>query len=185
MSGPLFIAEVKTRSPFGFESHRSSGYLTELACRHGDIVAAHTDGRWGGSFDHLAGVAVLAHMCGKLVLAKGVHAEDDEIRRALQCGADLVLVVGRRPPPELAPACLIEPQGDFWDWPHAGDRLVINRRNLATGQQDGIDFSATRHNWPYTWMCQASYIRTPADVHAGAQAFIVGEQLERYCACLP
>jgi indole-3-glycerol phosphate synthase len=185
VTGPLFIAEVKTRSPFGYEAYRSSGYLTQLACRHGDAVAAHTDPRWGGSFEHLAAVATLAHGCGKLVLAKGVHAEDDDIRRALQCGADLVLVVGRRPPADLREVCLIEPQGSFWDWPQMGDRIVVNRRNLATGKQDGHDFNAIRHNWPYTWLCQASFIRTPGDVHRGAQAFIVGEHLERYCACLP
>jgi indole-3-glycerol phosphate synthase len=182
MSGPLFIAEVKTRSPFGFESKRSSGYLTELACQHGDIVAAHTDPRWGGSFDHLAGVAVLTHMWGKLVLAKGVHAEDDDIKRALQCGADLVLVVGRRPPPELWGACLIEPQGGMWEWPLPGDRIVVNRRNLATGKPDNLDFESVRYGNPNTWLCQASFIRTRADVHRHADAFIVGEHLPEFVA---
>lgn len=177
----LFIAEVKTRSPFGFESPHGVGYLTELACRHGDAVAAHTDGRWGGSFDHLRSTATLAHMCGKLVLAKGVHAEDDDIRRALQCGADLVLVVGRRPPPELVPVCLIEPQDAVIAYGR-GDRLVINSRDLSTGERVR-SFADARTVDERRWMCQASFIRTRGDVHLMADAFIVGEHLPEFCRC--
>lgn len=45
------IAEVKTKSPFGFVSEDSREVQLERAIRIGDIVSIHTDERWGGSFE--------------------------------------------------------------------------------------------------------------------------------------
>lgn len=178
---PLFIAEIKTCSPFGFKSPHSVGFLTKLACQHGDIVAAHTEEAWGGSFNHLAAVANLAHACNKIVIAKGIHANDEDIHKALAHGADLVLVVDRRPPRNLAPVCIWEPTA-LNDITYASDhtqKIMWNARNLNTGQPKTEGFDTAR--WLHKgWMIQASFITTPDDVHAKADAFIVGENLPTF-----
>src|SRR5688572_3590830 len=104
------IAEVKRRSPFGWESNRSWDELLAVGNQIGHMIAIHTDLRWGGSFDD---VAKARGMTDKAILAKGIHATDEEIERALDSGAHSVLVVmndGRPLPSEqYLDRCLIEP----------------------------------------------------------------------------
>lgn len=181
---PLFIAEVKTRSPFGFESEHSWDDLFEIAAKHGDAVAVHTSSRWGGSFDAVQ-QARTKLLRRKLVIAKGIHPYDEEIRIALYRGADLVTVVGRRPPRELAPVCIWEPDM-LNDISHASDhtqKIMWNARDLATGEPKVEQFDTAR--WLHKgWMMQASFIEKPEDVHPKADAFIVGEHLPSFVEAL-
>lgn len=178
---PLFIAEVKTRSPFGFVSPHSRWALLDLAVDAGDIVAAHTEEPWGGSLNWLRVVCAAAHARDKLVLAKGIHSSDDDIRRALHHGADMVLVCGRKPPATLEPVCLWEPS-NFTDLAIDGrsrDRIVWNQRNLKTGEARERSFGDARLA-QNGWMCQASFIGGPGDVHEDADAFMVGQFLPEF-----
>ena len=52
------IAEVKTKSPFGFQSPYSWEELFQLADKIGDIISIHTDSQWGGSFENRMRFAV-------------------------------------------------------------------------------------------------------------------------------
>lgn len=180
---PLFIAEVKTRSPFGFESEHPWKKLLDIAVQHGDMVAAHVDPRWGGDNDKLKQASDLAHKSGKLCLAKGYHPRDIDILNSLYHGADLVLVVGRIPPPELAPVCIYEPTHlhELKNIP-PGLKLMWNERNLQTGRPripDRLIFPDIRNAYE-GWLCQASFIKTLEDVHPKADAFIVGEHLPSF-----
>lgn len=79
--------------------------MFELAEPAADMLSIHTDARWGGSFELLEQAR---KRTTKPVLAKGIHASDEDVRRALSQGADAVLVVGRIPAAH-AERCLIEP----------------------------------------------------------------------------
>ena len=93
-NGIEIIAEVKTKSPFGYVSGKDWAELFEIANIIGDIVSIHTDPRWGGSMEL---VKKARNLTSKPILAKGIHKSDDEIRQCLEAGADFVLVVGRIP----------------------------------------------------------------------------------------
>lgn len=177
MKSPLFIAEIKVRSPFGFKSKLSSFKLMEMAVEYGDMVSVHTHEQWGGSYEHLAWVRKYT---SKKILAKGIHGDDLDIRRALNCGADYVLVVGRIPPKGLIEHCWVE-LTDFhqMDW-MKGKKAVWNQRDLFSGMVVGHTFAGVRSAYPYHWLCQASGIKTPKDVHPKADAFIVGEHLPKF-----
>lgn len=179
MDAPLFIAEVKTKSPFGFESEHSWEDLFEIAAKHGDAVAIHTSHRWGGSFAAVQ-AAREKLLRRKLVVAKGIHPYDEEIRIALYRGADLVTVVGRMPPRELAPVCIWEPK-NLPDLMCRSTSLKVmwNQRDLQTGDPHPQVFAEAR-DVHRGWLCQASYIKTPEDVNLLADAFIVGEHLPTF-----
>ncbi len=173
-----FIAEVKTCSPFGWESDESWDALFELAASSGDWLSIHTDPRWGGSFQHLYRAR---KMTSKPVLAKGIHETDDEIRAAIGCGADYVLVVGRLPPTELRPQCILEPLSlRQLNLMPSRDRVVWNTRDLATGGHKKESFSDARIVHGAGWLCQASNIRTKDDVDPRADAILVGTHLRRF-----
>jgi hypothetical protein len=184
---PLFIAEVKVASPFGFESEHSWDDLFDLACEHGDAVAVHTDTRWGGGFSDISAAKnrIASYRLNKLIVAKGIHAKDSEIALALACGANLVTVVGRVPPPHLAPVCIYEPR-TFDEYVRSGaDRqrrnMMWNERDLETGwhREEEEDFGVVRSFHP-GWLCQASFIEHPDQVDPHADAFIVGEHLPTF-----
>lgn len=171
---PTFIAEVKTRSPFGFESQWPWEHLFEIAEQHGDWVAVHTDPSWDGSFKRLWRAR---KSTTKTLVAKGIHATDDEVRAAIGCGADYVLVVGRLPHYELLPQCLIEPLSlpELLKLPH-GTKAVWNSRDLSTGGLKTESFRDAR-NIHKRWLCQASNIKTWDDVQPDADAVLVGSHL--------
>ena len=173
---PLFIAEVKTHSPFGWQSSQSWDELFECANRFGDWISIHTDPRWGGSFDLIKKARQLTK---KPILAKGIHRTDEEIKNALDCGANFVLVVGRTPQIDID-KCLIEPLSlnEIPTYP-TDTRLVWNSRNLLDGGLKIETFSQARalHSG---WLCQASNIKTPTDVSASADAILVGTHLSTF-----
>lgn len=180
---PLFIAEVKTKSPFGFESTTPEEELFELANKCGDIVSIHTNPLWGGSFEKLEKYRKLTT---KAILAKGLHRKWTEVMDAFQCGADFVLCVGDdvgRIPAGIA-------TNDIWYEPLTLDHLkrhrynfeyfVWNQRNLETGKPKTETFNQARELCPDIKLIQASLIRTKNDVHPDADGYIVGEHLSTF-----
>ncbi len=152
MNGCLLIAEVKTHSPFGFHSPYLWEELFELARNTGDIISIHTDVRWGGSFDLLTYARALTT---KPILAKGIHAHDDSVKRAVDAGADYVLVVGRVPC-VYREQCFIEPctLSELANMPY-DQRVVWNSRDLKNGALKKETFAEARACWS-GWLCQAS-----------------------------
>jgi len=170
------IAEVKTMSPFGFVSDKSWDELFIIADSVGDILSIHTDPRWGGSFDLIKKAKTLTK---KPILAKGIHATDAEIEKAVQAGADFVLVVGRIPGVHQD-VCIIEPNTlrELKDIPETY-KVVWNSRDLGTGGMKQDDFQKARKIRD-GWLCQASNIKTKDDVVKGADAVLVGTNLEEF-----
>ena len=177
---PLLIAEVKTQSPFGFLSEKSWDELFAIANEYGDMLSIHTDPRWGGSFELLKQARA---MTDKPILAKGIHATDEEVERALALGADKVLVVGRIPSVHLE-RCFIEPYTltELHSLP-LGASAVWNSRDLTTGALKPETFAAARAVFP-GYLIQASNIKTMADVDPTANAILVGQNLEQFIASL-
>lgn len=194
MSNQIFIAEVKTQSPGGFRSPHSWDDLFELALEHGDWVAVHTDERWGGSFELLERARRIIRerrLWEKGLVAKGIHATHEEQRRAFQ-SADMVLVVPDSIPYSPARIMLEVPSIESLRWIDRSFRCVWNQRDLtdALAGYHGQDswepdarkletFEQAREAFP-GWLCQASFIRTPEDVHPEANAFVVGTHLPEF-----
>jgi indole-3-glycerol phosphate synthase len=178
MNKPLIIAEVKTQSPFGFKSDKSWEELFALADTAGDIISIHTDARWGGSFELVARAKKLTK---KPILAKGIHTTDADVQKAIDAGADYVLVVGRIPAIHVE-KCLIEPLtlAELATIPQ-NLKVVWNSRDLADGSLKKETFAEARKIFK-GWLCQASNIRTPADVQEGADAVLVGEHLAEFAS---
>lgn len=168
------IAEVKTESPFGWQSEDSWDELFEIANQVGDILSIHTDSRWGGSFEL---VKKARQLTDKPILAKGIHASDQEIIKAIKAGANYVLVVGRIPKVHLD-KCLIEPYTlDELSKLPKDTKAVWNSRDLKTGGLKLEDFEAARKIWP-GWLCQASNIETLEDIDPFANAVLIGTNIK-------
>lgn len=167
------IAEVKTHSPFGWQSDKSWDELFILANKLGDIISIHTDPRWHGSFDLIAKARGLTD---KPILAKGIHAEDADIEKAIKNGADFVLVVGRIPKVHLD-KCLIEPLRleELKTLP-SEVKAVWNSRDLADGSKKAEDFNQARNIFD-GWLCQASNISSIEDIDPKADAVLIGTRM--------
>jgi indole-3-glycerol phosphate synthase len=174
------IAEVKTESPFGFKSEKTWDELFLIANKFGDMISIHTDKRWGGSYELIKKAKT---MTSKPILAKGIHKNDSDIEKAIEAGADYVLVVGRIPKVYLNKV-LIEPNTlkDLEKIP-LGLKVVWNARDLETGEQKKETYDEARKIYK-GWLCQASFIKTIADVKEGADAVLVGEHLEEFVKSL-
>lgn len=176
MHRPPIIAEVKTKSPFGFKSDRTWDEIFTLANSVGEIISIHTDPRWGGSFDL---IKKARRLTDKPILAKGIHATDEEIERAVLAGAHYVLVVGRIPLVH-ADKCLIEPLtlAELAAIPE-NTKVVWNSRDLSNGGLKVETFEQARALFK-GWICQASKIKTIADIKDGADAVLVGTHLMEF-----
>jgi indole-3-glycerol phosphate synthase len=177
---PIIIAEVKTHSPFGYAAKESWDELFAVANRSGDIISIHTDPRWNGSFDLIKKAKQLT---SKPILAKGIHATDVDVQKAIEAGADYVLVVGRVPVIH-GDKCIIEPNTleELSALP-ASTKAVWNSRDLATGGLKSESFEQARAVWK-GWLCQASNIQTKADIKDGADAVLVGTHLVDFAGSL-
>ncbi len=174
------IAEVKTLSPFGYVADRSWEDLLQIAEKIGDIISIHTDPRWGGSFEILAKARALTK---KPILAKGIHATNEEIEKAVAFGADWVLAVGRVPEVHTK-QCIIEPMTlEQLSAIPKSLRVIWNARNLATGNPKPDNFDQAREIFK-GWLCQASHIGTVADVNDSANAVLVGTNLFQFAVSL-
>lgn len=173
----LLIAEVKTTSPFGWRSGGTWDELFALAARVGDVISVHTDPRWEGSVELVAKARALTP---KPILAKGIHADDIQIRAALAAGADFALVVGRLPAADLLPRCLVEPNtvAELAQLPPE-TAAVWNSRDLRNGGLKPETFGSARAAWG-GWLCQASNVGGPGDVEPSASAVLVGTALPTF-----
>jgi indole-3-glycerol phosphate synthase len=179
----IFIAEIKPKSPFGFKSPYSREYLFEIAAQDGDWIAAHTHLDFDGSFDWLTYVRKNTN---KTLVAKGYHYTNNEVKHAFDCGADFVLIVGRYPNKlgSKVPLhrCLLKPNTleQLAEFEAAAVPYAVwNSRDLATGTNKAIGFDTARSQFS-RWLCQASNIKTPADVNPKADAILVGSYLPEY-----
>lgn len=188
---PIFIAEIKTQSIFGFKSNYSRTHLIDLALEHGDWISVHTDPRFGGSFDD---VHLIKSLTDKPVLAKGFHFHEDDALKALDMGADYVLRVDCLPVHDrmwenqvLHEVSNLKNLGRYIS-PHTGKiegKFVFNGRNLLTGLPKKTIRDYTNYRSNFKWVCGASLIRHPSDVkrfYPNCDAFIVGEHLPEYLA---
>jgi indole-3-glycerol phosphate synthase len=170
------IAEVKTKSPFGYISTKSWDELFHMAEKVGDIISIHTDARWGGSFELIKKAKLLTK---KPILAKGIHETDELVAKAIESGADFVLVVGRIP--KVHPdQCILEPNSlaELRTIPKSF-RVVWNSRDLKTGGLKTETFTEARKIFP-GWLCQASNIVTVQDIQFGADSALVGTNLLQF-----
>ncbi len=191
---PIFIAEVKTRSPYGYVAQKRWRDLFDIANEHGDWISVHTDERWGGDWGRLGGARKLTN---KPILAKGIHLLDAEIEKAFDFGADYVLCVGRIPdkaqidlfetPGPWTGKVIVEPlrekAGALAFCCLNGQKVCCNARDLSTGEFVGLPSAAHLRAVNYTddlWLCQASGIKAPDQILKGYSAFIVGEHLETF-----
>jgi len=171
------IAEVKTKSPFGFVSLYAEQVLFNVADQIGNIISIHTNRRWGGSMDLITKYHTQTN---KPILAKGIHGTDQEVEQALRYGASYVLVVGRIPDKSLWPWIMYEPLNlaQLKDTPPEL-KVVWNSRNLTDGSLKIESFAEARALFP-GWLCQASNIKYPNDILPGAEAIIIGQNLVHY-----
>lgn len=174
------IAEVKTQSPFGYTSEKTWDELFKIAESVGDVISIHTDSRWGGSFELIKKARGLT---GKPIIAKGIHESDFLVEQAVLAGADWVLVVGRIPGIHTE-KCWIEPK-TLLELKTIPDnfRVVWNSRDLSDGSPKKETFEEARA-LRKGWLCQASNIKTHADIKEGADAVLVGTHLLEFAASL-
>ena len=174
------IAEVKTHSPFGWKSKNSWDELFNIADDIGDIISIHTDQRWNGSYEL---ISKAKSMTNKPILAKGIHANDSDITKALKAGADFVLVVGRIPKINID-KCFIEPLtlNELKKLPN-DVKVVWNSRDLSSGERKKDTFEDARKIFS-GWLCQASNITSILDVSKNADAILVGSHLAKFAKTL-
>ena len=187
---PIFIAEIKTKSPFGFQSAHSFNELMEYAINYGDWISVHDNALWGGDFETIAYVRKFTH---KPILAKGLHTSSEDVRQALEHGATHVLRVDAKPsnythlPYTLYEYSNIHEADKARLWfaqTVRGDmKFVCNSRDLRTGKvKEGNELNT--YLGLGNWVCQASNIAKPDDVNPNVNAFIVGTNLIEYCKAL-
>ncbi len=188
---PIFIAEIKTQSPFGYKSTYPFVSLMRHAIKYGDWVSVHTNALWGGDYD---AISFVRKNTTKPILAKGIHGTNDDVNRAFDHGADYVLVVDRYPSSSSINSLTEDRKRRIlheMDFQHvkgnvefsshwAGVKYVCNSRDLKTGlpkmKWELDDFIKLG-----VWTCQASGIKSPEQVDQRAKAFIVGEHLIEFC----
>lgn len=190
MKKQMFVAEIKTTSPYGFKSGYTFNQLLDVAITYGDAVSVHVDALWGGSHWLLNETRneVLRRQ-GKRhmpILAKGLHLTDASIEKSLyEFGATKCLVVGRIPAKKYLQHCWLEPitNNQANEMAKAGpDAIVVNRRHLQTGQDLGYGpFIPTLESRKKGLkIIQASMIKKPENVQKWADGFIVGEHLPAF-----
>jgi indole-3-glycerol phosphate synthase len=186
---PIFIAEIKQRSMFGFESKYSRTTLIDTALHYGDWISTHTDPRFGGSFDD---IYLLRRETNKPILAKGFHTHYTDIKKCFDNGATYVLTF--RPV-----RYILQYKDIIGNLEHIlfetndkkelnnKNKFVCNGRDLRTGKpKEYSDYLEFRQRCK--WLCGASLIKKPEDVqklYPNSDAFIVGENLVEYCKELP
>ena len=165
------IAGVKTRQSIytWLELFITADYI-------GDVIAVYTDKEFNGSYDLIARARRLTD---KPILAKGIHATDENVKKAIDAGANYVLVVGRIPE-VYQEKCWIEPYTleELARIPEEF-KVVWNSRDLRTGGLKEETFEQARQIRK-GWLCQASNIGTMKDVHPEADGILVGTHLVEF-----
>lgn len=165
------VGEVKTESPFGYESERDRYEQFEFVQDHADMVSIHTNEDWGGSFGWLEEACEESDLP---VLAKGLHQSNDKVRQAVQAGADSVLTVSFFPT-ICQDRVWYEPRS-LWgmkEAPSSNTNIVWNERDPLNGLTKKEKITKARGEWD-GWLCQASNIQTVDDVNPYVEAVLVG-----------
>ena len=187
MSKPIFIAEIKTQSMYGFQSKYHRETLIDYALQWGDWISVHTDPRFGGSFDD---IYFIRKETKKPILAKGFHTHHTDIKKCFDLGATYVLT--------LRPVrYVLQYQDIFGNLEHVlfenddikeaqgnKTKFVYNGRNLRTGLKKEHRDKYQEYRKQCKWLCGASLIETPNDVqtyYPNCDAFIVGRYLVEFC----
>src|SRR6185369_8117523 len=182
MKKPIFIAEIKTVSPFGFKSPYDKDLLEYLAIGCGDYVSSHTDPRWGGSMNNLALLKQKLKNQGRKqkLVAKGIHQHDGFIKAALDYGADYVVVVGRIPAKKYLSKCWLEPLTEH-QYPEMKkakpNAIILNSRNLMGGKDREWTVKVKPKGIK---LIQASNIKTVGEIQPWADGYIVGANLPQF-----
>lgn len=177
---PLFVGEIKTKSPFNFISKYTKEELFYVCVDKIDWLSIHTHPDFGGNAHD---ISYFRKKTDKPILAKGYHQSNDEIQKCLDFGADYVLTVDFIPAEHLLGKTLLEfsTLADFESalqkYPAA--KYVYNARNLKNGKSrlEGLYNYYRKANF----LVQASFIKSTGDVKQDADAFIVGENLVEFC----
>lgn len=177
---PVFIAEIKTKSPFGYQSPHSFHKLMDVAIEHGDWIIVHDNALWGGDYETISFVRKYTK---KPILAKGLHTTEESIQRAFDHGADKVLVVGDTFKGNFAPDSILREienknPKNLWSGGMCWKQIVINSRNLRTGDvvRDVEKQISDFKNQGYE-VFQASNIKSINDVNRNVTGYIVGTHL--------
>lgn len=177
--GVQVVGEVKPHSPFSPSWPPKRDRVETLLWLDSwcDVISVHTDEHWGGCYAWLAQAKLITT---KPILAKGFHPTQAHVDRAFGCGADFVLTVGWW---NGDPRCWHEVETESQLLEAWAPRVVWNARDPRTGigrghQRDIVESRRTMgHLKRDTWLCQASSIRSPSDVHPHADAVLIGEAL--------
>lgn len=180
----LLIAEVKLGSPFASSTSVDFTARLEIAKEVGDWVSIHTSTAWRGSYEHLE---LAREATNKPILAKGLNWNTDAIERCLFLGADYVLCVGCVPLGALDKwgdriiyEPVFPPEWSNLTYLRQFDKIIWNARNLFTGARQTHTSFATARATHKGWLCQASLIKSPADIYPRADAVLVGTNLEPF-----
>jgi len=180
---PIFIAEIKTQSPHGFKSPYSFIELMETAIEYGDWISVHDNALWGGDYETISFVRKYTR---KPILAKGLHTTEESIQRALDHGADKVLIVGDRfegnfPPDSILREIENKNPKNTWSGGKVWKQIVINSRNLRTGEVvKDADKQIDVFKKEGFEVFQASNIKSRKDIHPNVNGFIVGTHLMNF-----
>lgn len=169
----VVVGEVKTSSPFSPSWPPKRDRVETLLWLDSwcDIISVHTDEHWGGCYAWLAKAKLITT---KPILAKGFHPSQAHVNHAFGCGADYCLTVGWW---NGDPRCWHEVESLSEIATSLAPRVVWNARDPRTGlarPESLDDVVAARRGG---WLCQASSIRSPSDVHPHADAVLIGEAL--------
>lgn len=139
----MLIADLKTKSPFGFYSKFSELDLLDLARRKATAVCVPLDSNWGGSTDYLNTVSMLTNAT---IIARITRPTNREIHNALSIGAEFVLSVGTLPTKSLQPYCFLESTSleelkQFKSKNHDCVYDVYNPTNSITGKLKEFTFN--------------------------------------------
>jgi hypothetical protein len=174
---PIFIAEVKLQSPFGYKSRMNWDEKFNLANTYGDWISIHTDPRWGGSFDD---IREARYLTDKPILAKGLHRSDAEIEQALEMGATYVLTFDYTSLNYIEQS-IVEPSSiAILEKIPPMYKVLWNSRDIASGRKKFETFPHAKGAFLGEWIGQASNLETFADIDYNASAVLVGEYLEEF-----
>ena len=198
----LFIAEVKTQSPFGFVSKYNWDDLFKIANEYGDIISIHVDSRWGGDLELVKKARDLTQ---KPILAKGFIQTAYDVEIARHHGANYTLQVGEEVPyykrnyrEEMLEKLFYEPlnKEHLYYIFKEKTNIVINKRNPQTGQtynnywerfykkEDDFIKDIKLYNIFGGNVIQASGIKNKQDICDWAKGFIIGENLLEFVKTL-
>lgn len=174
------VAEVKDKSPFGFENPYSRLKQFEICEKYGDIISIHTDSRWGGSLDWLK---IAKQLTTKPILAKGFH-EGSWVSHLLNyTSTDYVLTVDDNPNLITRTQLRHEKHEKIWQEFTTLKNLenskasvtVWNKRNPLTGEYKKETIQEVREIFKGK-LCQASGIKGPEDI-GDVDYILIGEGL--------